>query len=36
MALTQVAIDYLDFDAAIALAEQVAAHVDDPDPEAGT
>jgi len=28
MALTQVAIDYLDFDAAIALAEQVAAHVD--------
>ena len=28
MAFTQVAIDYLDFDAALALAEQVAAHVD--------
>ena len=28
MALTQVAIDYLDFDAAVALAEQVAPHVD--------
>ncbi len=28
MALTQVAIDYLDFDAAIALAGQVASHVD--------
>lgn len=28
MALTQVAIDTLDFDAAVALAEQVAAHVD--------
>ncbi len=28
MALTQVAIDHLDFDAAITLAEQVAPHVD--------
>lgn len=28
MALTQVAIDYLDFDAAVALAGQVAPHVD--------